>query len=276
MTNKKILFGIICFREKYYETVTYTKLLESYKKSNINTTLNIFVFDNTDYEVWDFEDNYMNEEDVNVIYQHFPENPGISSAVNTFSDFAKDRFDWIVILDQDTSLPYDFFSKYYTYINSEYSYNIALPKVFSNHKMISPSLYKFYRTSEIPFSLQEKIELKNITAINSGLLIKNSFLQKYSYDPNLRIDFCDHEFFERINGKKYFAKIMEVTLNQNFSSDTDDETKSLVRYKLYKRDMINYRKGKNKLMFFLRVDLPHLVKLTLKYKTLGFLKIRLT
>lgn len=276
MTNHKILFGIICFREQYFETVTFQKLVSSYKEANLKDPLNIFIFDNTDLHNWEVPQK--NEMDnINVNYEHHPSNPGISFGVNTFSRFAEDKYDWIVILDQDTDLPSNFVEKYFEFVHSNFYLDIAFPKVYSKQKLISPSFYNYYRTSEIQFLEKEKIELRNITAINSGLLIKNSFLRKFDgYNPELRIDFCDHEFFERINGKKIFAKVLDVILFQDFSSDTDDRIKSVVRYKLYKKDMINYRKGKNAFLFFLRVDLPHLIKLTLKYKTLDFLKIRLT
>ena len=123
---------------------------------------------------------------------------------------------------------------------------------------------------------QKTIELKNLSAINSGMLFNTEFfLKKGGYNTNLRIDFCDHDFIERLNGQNIFADILPIDLKQDFSASTNDKGKSLHRYKIYLKDMKEYRKGKNFLLFFLRVDLPHLLKEIYRNRSFEFLKIRL-
>ncbi len=273
--NNTILFGVVCFREEFNQSLTYKRLIESFKNFDNKTTLNVFIFDNTDLPNW-IIDSKVEESYINLYYKHSPDNPGFSAAVNHFSEFSKNRFDWIVILDQDTELPIDFISKYYEFVNSEYNYKLAFPKVYSNQKLISPCKYRNYRASQITAAIPELIEINDVSAINSGLIIYTNFLlENNGYNKLLRLDFCDHEFFERINKKKIVAKLLDISLNQNFSSNTDDKDKAITRYKLYLQDMFVYRKQKNQLLFFLRVDLPHLAKLTIKYKSLKFLKLRL-
>ncbi|MCG2791917.1 MAG: glycosyltransferase [Weeksellaceae bacterium] len=278
LLEKKILFGIVVFREPFQETVTFTNLLDSYYHYNNNVGLDICVYDNTDTEKWqqNFDLKTIPQDNVNVAYFHDPENSGISAAFNYFAKFALDnRYEWIVFLDQDTALPKVFFEIYCSYVLTNPKNNLALPKVYASQKLISPSGYKFYRTNEITLNDTKEVLLKNITAINSGMLIRTKFFEENKgYDKNLRIDFCDHEFVERLNNNGHFADILNIALQQDFSAETDDLSKSFTRYNIYMKDMASYRKNKNKFIFFFRVDLPHLLKLSYKYKSLLFFKSR--
>lgn len=278
MEKNRILFGIVCFREKYWETSSFLHLIKSYKSyARASQELNIYIYDNTNVADWSVGYPNTMDDSIQIHYHHDPLNSGISAAFNHFADFAqKNSFEWIVFLDQDSKLPINFYEKYDLKSQSENSLELAFPKVYSNNQLMSPSKYYFYRTQPLNLHNEHKIELRNITGINSGLMIRTKFfLDLGGYNRRLRIDFCDHEFMERINHKKIFAELLDVRLEQNFSADTDVKTKSLIRYQLYVNDMKVFRENKNKLLFFFRVDLPHLFKEMYKHKSLEFLKIRI-
>jgi len=275
--NNKILFGIVCFREKYFEAESFKTLLVSFNlHQKDGEELNIFIYDNTDNKYWEVLPTVDLDDNVKISYFHNPLNEGISAAFNYFADYAKaNDFEWIVFLDQDTELPKVFYDKYYLHSVSIGTEKIAFPKIFSNNRLLSPSEYRYYRTKSLVLQNEEKLRLNNITAINSGLMIKTLFfIEQGGYDKHLRIDFCDHEFIERIP-KEMFADLIDVSLDQNFSLETNDKVKSLTRYRLYVKDMKVYRKNKHKFFFFFRVDLPHLLKEIYRNKSLEFLKIRL-
>ena len=278
MNHCNLIFVIVCYQEKYWETQSFKDLVQSFKVTKKDSELCIGIFDNTDLDSWDVSGySPQDNRNINIHYYRDASNPGIAAAFNHFGNFANDKkLDWIVFLDQDTSLPRNFYEKYFTHSIKTDANNIAFPKVYSDRFLISPSRYKFFRTSLIKESLPPKLELSNITAINSGLMIKSSFfLENNGYNKNLRIDFCDHEFIERINHKKYFADILDMSLQQNFSAETNNLEKAIFRYKMYVKDLNTYASNKNKFLFFLRVDLPHLLKLVLQYRSLVFLNIRL-
>jgi hypothetical protein len=50
--NNKILFGIVTYKEKFWECNSFVTLLESYKRYDDEFQLNIFVFDNTENKDW--------------------------------------------------------------------------------------------------------------------------------------------------------------------------------------------------------------------------------
>jgi len=272
--DASILFGIVCFREKYWETQSFRDIIKSYRQSLNNSTLYLSIYDNTDYKDWSIQHDYINYENVIINYYRDSSNSGISAAFNYFAEFSK-KIDtkWIVFLDQDTSLSIDFFTQYLNKsINT--NKNIVFPKVYTKSKLLSPSNYNCYRTSVIK-NIASELLLNNITAINSGIMIRTDFfLQNNGYNKNLRIDFCDHEFIERLSNKNISADILDISLCQEFSVQSNDKKKALERYKIYIKDLQVYKKNKNKVLFFLRVDLPHLLKEIYKHKSLEFLKIR--
>ncbi|MDF2553890.1 MAG: glycosyl transferase, group 2 family protein [Chryseobacterium sp.] len=269
-----ILFGIVCYREKFWETQSFKDIVMSHKKSSLDNQLLLSIYDNTDFKEWNVLQDCPSYDNVIINYKHDSSNSGIAIAFNYFAEFSKNKnLQWIVFLDQDTSLPSDFFNKYVKKtLNTDK--NILFPKIYIGKHLFSPSHYNWFRTSEIK-EIQSDIMLHNITAINSGMMIKTDFyLQNGGYNKNLRIDFCDHEFIERINNRQIFADIIDVCLHQEFSSKTNKKKKSLERYKLYCNDLKVYRKNKNKLLFFLAVDLPHLLKEIYRNRSLKFFKIR--
>ncbi|MGE8431903.1 MULTISPECIES: glycosyltransferase [Chryseobacterium] len=277
---KKILYGIVTYREKYWECNTFRSLLDSFNKQNNIDNITIAVIDNTEIPGW--EDNIDHPSlgsSVHILYQHFKHNPGIASAYNTIADYAeRDGFNYICFLDQDTLLPIDFFEIYEETVASSEKFLIAAPKVFTNKGLMSPSKYINYRSSVLDLPLEDKLRLQGVSCINSGLLVKVGFYNEVGkYNSQLRIDFCDHEFIERAAQKTDFLKIIPIDLQQNFSAENTGAgnlKSSLNRYRMFVKDLNEYKKGKNKTLIFFYVDLPHLLKETVKYKTFEFIKIR--
>lgn len=273
--NIPILFGIVCFREKYWKSQSFKNLIESYYQGLYDYQLYISIYDNTDFDEWDSISDSPDFNNINIKYYRDASNTGISAAFNHFAKLSQQiNAQWIVFLDQDTSLPINFFQQYLEKsLNT--NKNIAFPKVYAKKYLLSPSYYKWYRTSVIK-NISTELLLENITAINSGMMIRSDFyLQNGGYNKDLRLDFCDHEFIERINNKNIVADIIDVSLYQEFSSQTNNKKKSIERYKLYIKDLKIYGKNKNKILFFLRVDLLHLLKEIYRNRSLEFLKIRL-
>jgi GT2 family glycosyltransferase len=110
--KKSLLFGIVTYKEKYWECDSFICLVESFKQyKSDEEDLYIFIVDNTDVENWNIQQKY-NEENINLKYINL-KNPGISVAYNKVIDHAnRENFRWVVFLDQDTKLPLDSYQKY--------------------------------------------------------------------------------------------------------------------------------------------------------------------
>ncbi|WP_370895463.1 glycosyltransferase [Chryseobacterium gossypii] len=272
-----ILFGLVCFREKYNKSITFIDLKNSYKYSNNpNKKLNLFVFDNTDSNDWcvSFE---RNTDGVFSYYFHDPKNPGISYAYNEIAIYAKKNgYQYIIFLDQDTHLPIDFYDQYYNFVTQN-NVSIAVPVIMNGNLIFSPSKYKNYRSINLHTLNDSQINAKTHTCINSGLLVETSFFFKVGgYNNSLRVDFCDHEFIRRVSKHTDKITILPVILKQSFSTEVNSLDKAVFRYRIFLRDLFSFKKINNSsIRMFFFIDLPHLIRLTWQYKTLRFIRIRL-
>ena len=270
-----IVFSIVVHNEYYWEVDSYISLIASYNQFNKNKNdINIYIFDNTDNRKDITPPAQKNN--IKIHYIALGENKGISKAYNYLAKIAlKNGFEWIVFLDQDTHLPLDFYSKYIDKIEEKSSsFLLVIPIIKSNQQILSPCLYINYRSKKLNV-VPNQINLKNHSAINTGLLVSCDFFLNYGgYNESLFVDFCDHDFFKKIS--KYVKKIdiINTTLIQDFSTDTNSLLKALFRYNIFLRDLKVYREDKSKIKILLFVDVPHLLRLTFKYKSLQFIKLK--
>ena len=273
INEHEILFVIATYKDKYFECESYKRLVESFNTFGKNNILNIYVADNTNVPNWNL-DHPKHSENVNINYHHFPTNPGLPYVYNKSAQFATDNnFKWIVFLDQDTKLPNNFYQEYVSINQTEVIY---CPLVFSEGKLMSPSAYKFYRSAIIDLPSTSSIALSGHSCINSGLLLRTDFFMKIDgYNDRLFLDFADHDFIEKVykSGIKKLG-IINVILEQDFSSNTHNKLQAIGRYRTFVKDLLNFKKKRNKVKIFFYVDLPHVLKLTIQYRSLAFAKIR--
>ncbi|WP_183148060.1 glycosyltransferase [Chryseobacterium nematophagum] len=271
-----ILYSIVSFREDYKESVVYKNLMRSFINSQgINKKLHLFIYDNTDALEWTLKADNETNADIHIYYIHNPDNVGISKAYNAIADFAKNNtFDHIVFLDQDTYLPLNFYSVYEKFSSLEK--NISVPLIYGGEKLISPSRYRLYRSFLYNEITDSYISTRGNSCINSGIMVKTDFFHKVGgYNSKLRLDFCDHEFMGRVKSFTENLYIIPIKLKQDFSTNTNSKDKALFRYSLFMKDIRIFKRIKNHFLVTLFVDLPHLLRLSLQYKSFAFLRRRL-
>ena len=270
-----VVFGIVLYKEELGDSVTFKTLVSSLPSVGKST---ILVFDNTPRMNDKKKDNtnYFFNEFVEVFCETQNENKGLPFAYNFFANKAAELGKkWFVLLDQDTALPQDFYSKYLL-INPKVK--VHCPVVFSNGSLMSPAYYINFRSYPMQIPEKDSIDLKEYSCINSGLMINVDFFHKIGgYNKSLFLDFCDHDFIYKVKKNKIDQLgIIKCNLVQDFSSTNHTKEQAIQRYVLFLNDLRAFKKGKNKFQIFLRVDLPRLLKLTYQYKTLEFFKIRIT
>jgi len=272
---EKIIIGVVTFREKFWQTPVFQKLCEERLKYCPEEIWTLFVYDNTDSVQWNILGEYVGQSGIDLQYKHDCNNSGISVAYNCIAHYAKEnRFKYIIFFDQDTIIPSNFINKYKAIAGN--GVQIAVPKVQINGHTASPTLFKNYRSHLIKNFNDDQILIKQHSCINSGLMINTDFFFKCGgYNKNLRLDFCDHEFIKRVGQFTKYLQIIPVTLQQDFSTDTNSLKNALFRYSLFLKDMSEYKKiNKHDYRITIFVDLPHLLRLTLQYRSLKFIKQR--
>lgn len=272
--KSEITFGIVLYKEELQSSITFTSLIESItiNLENSNEKISLLVYDNTNRVIGEKENkDYIYNENIKVHYFTDNQNNGLPYAYNFFVDIAdKLGKKWIVLLDQDTELPKDIFAKY---LHADDEKMVHCPLVFSNGSLMSPSYYKNYRSSLMEVPEKSSFSLKNVSCINSGLMINVEFFQKIGgYNSKLFLDFCDHDFIEKIKKNKIEQLgIIDTRLIQEFSAVTNTKEQALYRYSLFLKDLNEYKKGKSIMGIFFMVDLPRVLKLTFQYKSLKFI-----
>lgn len=271
--TKKIVFGIVTYKEFFWETITFQTLVNSLREYNCLNKIIIYIVDNTDSEGWvvtipkEYKDL--------VIYKNLP-NPGISVAYNKIQEYAFEReIEWIVLLDQDTTLPLNCIGVYMQAIDNKKTM-IKAPIIHTERGLLSPLKYKYYRSHSFFHIKEGVISIDNISCINTGLMINTYFFQKVGgYNKKLKLDFCDHDFIERAKQLTKKLQILGMHLFQDFSSITHTREQAIERYKRFILDFYVFGENRNKFLLLFCVDLPRLIKQTFKYKTLEFIKIRI-
>lgn len=274
-----LVFGIVLYHERIEESASYQSLLKSFRSYSSNgDTLNklfVIIFDNTPTENKEIaERNLSVEDNTEVIYFTEGINRGISYAYNHIAGIAgKRNKEWLVFLDQDTHLPNNF---YETYLHADKKQKIYCPVILSGDYQLSPTKYINYRAAELFINKRPSIPLRNVTCINSGLMVNlNLLLSIGGYDEKLFLDFCDHDFIDRIkkSGIQELG-ILPLTLKQNFSNDTHTLSQAVQRYRIFLKDLKVFGNTRNWIKVFLFIDIARLLSLTLKFKSMKFIALR--
>lgn len=172
-------------------------------------------------------------------YFHSIENKGVSGAYNSALERAESLgIPWLLLLDQDTTLPQGFVRRMLDYSRSLYgNAEIAtvIPFVRSNEVLVSPrTCGHTLRSSQIDESESGIIRKKSF-AINSGTLMRVSALRGIGgYSDLFWLDLSDQFVFHRLYkaGKlMYLAGDLEIA--HSIANSDYDRGMSRERYKSY-------------------------------------------
>jgi GT2 family glycosyltransferase len=148
-----------------------------------------------------------------VRYKADPENGGLAKAYNYALDVAHEEgFDWLLTLDQDTTLPADFMTKLYAAAISVAPLNkvaAIVPSVSGDGRVISPSrpIKYWLLTRQFPQGFVGVSPEKTTIALNSASTFRvNALISIGGYDPRFWLDFSDIVLFHLLgsNNLKVF------------------------------------------------------------------------
>lgn len=151
-------------------------------------------------------------------YRHSDRNLGVSGAYNRAMEWAESiGCPWLLLLDQDTTIPEDYFRKMLQYsrtFQDEERIATIVPFVHSHGRLVSPRRFgRMARNHLIPKSVTG-IYKKNAYAVNSGTLLRTSALREVGgYSEQFWLDLSDAYVFQalRRSGKwMYIAGDLEL------------------------------------------------------------------
>jgi GT2 family glycosyltransferase len=196
----RVLAVIVLYKMQPSESVSYSTLRAAMSAlSDGQADIKIVLYDNTPggQDIGELPDDLLFKADF--------ENGGLATAYNYALEIAHEEgFDWLLTLDQDTTLPIDFLLKLcHTAAFVAPLPNVAaiVPHISSDGQVLSPFIRMKHLTltKKIPDGFIG-IPTDNVYAVNSASTIKVSALKGVGgYDPRFNLDFSDLAIYHRLH-----------------------------------------------------------------------------
>ena len=198
----KLLAVVVLYKMKPSESIAFSSLQATILCVEPGLTeVNILLYDNTP-----------GGQDVgilpaNVHFKSDPTNDGLAKAYNYALEMAREGgFDWLLTLDQDTSLSLDFLSRLRNtamFVAPMDSVAAIVPCISSDGRVVSPfALTKHLELTKCIPSGFIGIPFEDVYAANSASTIKVRALQVIGgYDPRFYLDFSDLVMYRRLHAR---------------------------------------------------------------------------
>lgn len=210
-------------------------------------------------------------------YVHDPSNGGLGRAYNTACRFAESNgYEWLMLLDQDTTFPPDAIEKYQDAIATHAETDMIAPRhMVAGGKYLSPTHYRMKASNLQDSAPTGTVAFTKACPINSGLLVSvKSFIKAGGYDEPVWLDFSDIRFIEKYR-KHYssFYVVPDLICRQNYSGLDKDPEKVFRRFCIYLQCAAAYpRDSWTDTLALTLTTLRPTLSYTLRQRTLRYLK----
>lgn len=219
-----ILPIVVLYDIDFHETNVYRTLLKQYPEERI------LIYENS------HEPQNMCYASKYVSYHHDLHNGGVSAAYNYGAVLARELgdIDALLLLDEDTRFGADYFSVLQTACDSNPSVNLFVPQLlYGAHQSFSP-IHRGHRKRRGAFLDEGLYSLRDYLPVNSGACIRlSAFEQAGGYNPDIRLDFADFDFFSRLAIASDSFYRVGSTAFQSFSNEETQVDKLFRRYQFY-------------------------------------------
>ena len=140
---------------------------------------------------------------------------------------------WILLLDQDTEIPDNYFNELEKLFSDNYSPDLVavVPKLISEGKIISPVQVTHLMRFEHGIN-SNGFTNKRINALNSLSLLNVEFIKSIGgFSKDFPFDLHDHWCYNKIYKNKKKVYILDITTEHSSSFNNFEENVSVSRYK---------------------------------------------
>ncbi|MBB1464849.1 hypothetical protein H5300_16165 [Vibrio sp. SG41-7] len=214
MSINTIAICIVSYNREFNEVVPLD-FIKDYEVANGNS-LSIEVYDNS-VDGWEFIPEYVE------YYSHTGKNRSLSKIYNEFCMRHKSSAQYLLFLDHDTRLTYDYFNELLQCCSEGVS-QILVPKIDYNNKLVSPYFEISYKRFPYVSSL-DKFLGRRLRAIGSGICIRNDVASRLPFDEKLNLYGIDTKFFidYLIDNSRKNIFIMNSTLEHDLSLSINND-----------------------------------------------------
>jgi GT2 family glycosyltransferase len=224
-----VLLIMVIYRCTPEKSATWSSLVK--EGTRYKQPIDLFLSDNTP-EPQDFPFAPF----INVLYQHNPDNPGVSKVYNEGCELArKQKKRWLLLLDQDTSFAEGWLEKYFQSATGGPDVPVSVPILHSGEIIISPFQYLATKGFASRTVRPGVYSLIKYFAINSGLLIDRAVFESVGgYDESIPLDFSDFAFMSKLRKNNYRLNVIDLQGQHRLSSMAiPDEDIAKRRFKQY-------------------------------------------
>lgn len=263
---------LVCLYNKDIQT---SNTIQSLLQANIQTkNTTVIIWDNSTLRLKQDSIDLLKNHFLKFIYKHTPENVVLSKIYNSVIDTLDDEHSYLMLCDDDSDIPENFFEILENQINFNPSVNLFLPQIYTNSILVSPAK-DYLITTKLINDLKPGILLsRSTTAINSGMVISNRFFKDgFRYDEDLRFYGTDNYFMIQYAKANENLVVLDVRFNHSLSFNTTGDIKNKLRIFRENRraNKIIYKKDYFKRQIVVLNNLVVAIKLCLKNHTLEFL-----
>lgn len=270
MNLEKIIAVLVLYNSTLEESKSFNTLLKAINSNREKLTLVVY---NNSPLYWSYDNkSFLGLEIINI---NDNSNSGVSKAYNTaYSHALKLEKEYILLLDQDTTLPVSFFE---SFLKSESIYRkknlgIYSPLIMNDSELLSPANFFLFTSKKIKKISEGLHKLRGKAIINSGLIISTNLFQLVGgYNEKIKLDFSDFYFIKKVLKFEKNVVIFNSKCLHSLSSEEEVSCKSALNRFGYYLEGAKYYSKSFKLMYGLKLwVILRSLKLSLKYKTIEF------
>jgi GT2 family glycosyltransferase len=160
----------------------------------------------------------------NVKYQYTYENSGIVKAYNlAYQQIVDTTTNWLLLLDQDTSISTDYFDEISNFISISPQNNIILVPRLSTGKHIFAPTRDILKRRPLTCGSYKLNPHGYFSTVNSGMLISKQFLDSiHGFNNKFWLDGLDHWICSKLREKSAHVQVSNAILVHELSVNSSD------------------------------------------------------
>lgn len=185
--------------------------------------------------------------------------------------------EYLIILDDDSVFDSELFEKCSCAIIENRDIDLFLPVIYDRCTAVSPAVLKGFKGHYIKNIKTGRIKCKNITAINSGMIIKAKYLKERfeGYDERIKFYFTDNDFMSKydLTHKELFVLDYRMDHTLNFYMRGESFEKKKNRFRDLRRSYLILMRRKG-LVFYLLTQIylfVYSIKFSLQQRDIRFI-----
>ena len=265
----KYLLLVVIYKTSIKESKTIKSLLAN--KQYLNNS-KLLIWDNSPIPQ-EVNDEIITIE--NIEYVHTPENLALSVIYNRVRK-SYENFDYIIILDQDTTFQNNFLPMLNKSIYENQDILLFLPLLVSHNIIVSPGDYIVFKGKHWKEKKIGLIPSKNLVAINSGMVINFDYFKNKFAGYDERLNFYGVDIFFMLEFQKYNKNVFVIDYKIQHESALLDKNEN-IDVKIFRFNDLKYAwkilNNSNifkKIVIYLYICYSSL-KMAIIYKNIGFL-----